>query len=660
MKSIEQKAITNIRFLAAEAVQKANSGHPGLPIGSAPMAFTLWKQMKHDPKDSHWAGRDRFVLSAGHASMLEYSLLHLFGYGLPMEELKNFRQWGSKTPGHPEFGHTDGVETTAGPLGQGIATAVGMAMAEARLAAEFNREGFPVVDNYTYALSGDGCLMEGVASEAASLAGHLGLGKLILFYDRNEITIEGSTNLAFTEDVGKRFEAYGWTVQQVADGEDTDAIAKAIVNAKADTKHPSLIIVHTEIAHGTPKANSASAHGEPLGDDAIKAMREYYGWNEEPFAVPADVRAYFAELQEGYTKQHAAYDAMMANYKKTYPELFEKWVAWHEKKLPAALKADPRLWNVTGSKATRAVSGDVLNIFAEYLPNLFGGSADLAPSNKTELKGKGFFGVENRAGANIHFGIREFAMAAICNGIQLYGGFHAFCATFLVFTDYLKPALRLSALMHLPVVYVMTHDSIGVGEDGPTHEPIEQLAMLRATPDTLVFRPADAKETAASYLAAMEANQPSVIALTRQNLPQYAETGEGAYKGGYILKDAKNGKPDVILMASGSEVELLYKAAELLEADGISSRIVSMPCLDLFDAQDEAYRASVLPKSIRARVAVEAGSAYSWDRYVGLDGETVCLDRYGASAPANILFKEFGFTPENVVKAAKATLANTK
>ncbi|MCE5189572.1 MAG: transketolase [Eubacteriales bacterium] len=660
MKSIEQKAITNIRFLAAEAVQKANSGHPGLPIGSAPMAFTLWKQMKQDPKDAQWAGRDRFVLSAGHASMLEYSLLHLFGYGLPMEELKSFRQWGSKTPGHPEFGHTVGVETTSGPLGQGIATAVGMAMAEARLAAEFNREGFPIVDNYTYALSGDGCLMEGIASEAASLAGHLGLGKLILLYDRNEITIEGNTGLAFTEDVGKRFEAYGWTVQYVADGEDTAAIAKAIENAKADTKHPSLIIVRTEIAHGTPKANSASAHGEPLGEDAIKAMREYYGWNEEPFTVPADVSAYFAELQVGYSKQHAAYDAMMANYRKTYPDLYEKWVAWHEKKLPAALKADPRLWNVSGSKATRAVSGDVLNIFAEYLPNLFGGSADLAPSNKTELKGKGFFGVENRAGANIHFGIREFAMAAICNGIQLYGGFHAFCATFLVFVDYLKPALRLSALMHLPVVYVMTHDSIGVGEDGPTHEPIEQLAALRATPDTLVFRPADAKETAISYILAFEGNQPAVLALTRQNLPQYAETGEGAYKGGYILKDAKNGKPDVILMASGSEVELIYKAAEQLEAEGISSRLVSMPCLDLFDAQDEAYRAFVLPKSIRARVAVEAASAYSWDRYVGLDGETVCLDHYGASAPANILFKEFGFTPENVVKAAKASISKTK
>ena len=660
MKPIEQRAITNIRFLAAEAVQKANSGHPGLPIGSAPMAFTLWKQMKHDPKDAKWVNRDRFVLSAGHASMLEYSLLHLFGYGLPMEELKSFRQWGSKTPGHPEFGHTVGVETTTGPLGQGIATAVGMAMAESRLAAEFNREGYPVVDHYTYALTGDGCLMEGVASEAASLAGHLGLGKLILLYDRNEITIEGSTGLAFTEDVGKRFEAYGWTVQHVANGEDTDTIAKAIDQAKADKTHPSLIIVRTEIAHGTPKANSAGAHGEPLGEDAIKAMRAFYGWQEESFTVPEDVKAYMAELQVGYSKQHAEYDAMFDAYQKTYPDLYEKWVAWHEKKLPIALKADERLWNASGAKATRAVSGDVLNIFAEYLPNLFGGSADLAPSNKTELKGKGFYGAENRTGANIHFGIREFAMAAICNGIQLYGGFHAFCATFLVFTDYLKPALRLSAIMHQPVVYVMTHDSIGVGEDGPTHQPIEHLAALRATPNVRVFRPADAKETAMSYIMAFEGDKPAVLALTRQNLPQYAETGEGAYKGGYILKDAANGKPDVILMASGSEVELLYKATDLLSAEGISSRIVSMPCLDLFDDQDAAYKESVLPRSIRARVAVEAASAYSWDRYVGLDGETVCLDHYGASAPANILFREFGFTAENVANAAKASLKKAK
>ena len=424
--------------------------------------------------------------------------------------------------------------------------------------------------------------------------------------------------------------------------------------------HPSLIIVRTEIAHGTPKANMASAHGEPLGSDALKAMREFYHWNEEPFAVPDDVKEYFAELQKGYSKQHADYDAMFEGYKKAYPELYLKWVAWHEKKLPEALKKDPRLFASSEPKATRIVSGELLNLFAEYVPNLFGGSADLAPSNKTELKGKGFFGVENRAGANIHFGIREFAMAAICNGIQLYGGFHAYCATFLVFTDYLKPALRLSAIMHQPVVYVMTHDSIGVGEDGPTHQPIEHLAALRATPDVLVFRPADAKETAMSYIMAFEADKPSVLALTRQNLPQYAETGEGAYKGGYILKDAANGKPDVILMASGSEVEQLYQAADLLAADGITSRVVSMPCLDLFDDQDAAYKESVLPRSVRARVAVEAASAYSWDRYVGLDGETVCLDHYGASAPANILFREFGFTAENVANAAKASLKKAK
>jgi len=660
MKTIEGKAITTIRFLAADAVQKANSGHPGMPIGSAPMAFTLWKQMKHDPKDPKWAGRDRFVLSAGHASMLLYALLHLFGYGLSIDEIKSFRQWGSKTPGHPEFGHTVGVETTTGPLGQGISTAVGMAMAEARLAAEFNKDGYPVVDNYTYALTGDGCLMEGVASEAASLAGHLGLGKLIVLYDRNEITIEGNTGIAFTEDVGKRFEAYGWQVQNVPDGEDIDNVAAAIQTAKADKTHPSLIIVRTEIAHGTPKANKPSAHGEPLGEENIKAMREFYHWTEEPFSVPDEVYAYFTELQEGYTKAHEAYDKMFESYKAAYPELYKKWVAWHDKKLPKALKTDERLWNTTDKKATRAISGEVLNIFAEYMPNLFGGSADLAPSNKTLLKGKDYFEVDDRTGANIHFGIREFAMACISNGIQLYGGLHAFCATFMVFTDYLKPALRLSAIMRQPVVYVMTHDSIGVGEDGPTHQPVEQLASLRATPNTLVFRPADAKETSACYIEAFEGDRPAVMALTRQGLPQYAETKKDVSRGGYILRDAKSGKPDVILMASGSEVELIYKAAGLLEADGVSCRLVSMPCLDLFEEQDAAYKESVLPNAIRARVAVEAGASCSWDRYVGLDGKCVCLDHFGASAPAPILFKEFGFTPENVANAAKQSIANCK
>ena len=657
MKPIDQKAITTIRVLAAETVQKANSGHPGLPIGAAPMAYTLWKQMKHNPKNPAWQARDRFVLSAGHASALEYSLLHLFGYPLTMDDMKSFRQWGSKTPGHPEFGHTVGVESTTGPLGQGVSTAVGMAMAEAHLAAEFNREGYPVVDNYTYALCGDGCLMEGVSSESASLAGTLKLGKLIVLYDRNKITIEGDTDIAFTEDVGARYAAYGWQVQEVADGENIDAIDAAIQAAKADKDHPSLIIVHTEIAHGTPKAGKASAHGEPLGEENIKAMKAYYGWeHEEAFYVPVEVKAHFAALELGYAKEELEYEVMFKKYRVLYPELAKKWDEWHDAKLPDALKNDERLWKVEGAKATRAVSGNVLNVFAEYLPNLFGGSADLAPSNKTEMKNRGYFSAADRAGANIHFGIREFAMACICNGIMLYGGLRAYCATFLVFVDYLKPALRLSALMHLPVVYVMTHDSIGVGEDGPTHEPVEQLASLRATPDTLVFRPADAKETAACYIAAWENAKPAVMALTRQNLPQYAETGRDAEKGGYILKDAENGKPDVILMASGSEVELIYKAADELKAQGIGARVVSMPCTELFDAQSEEYKASVLPDAVRARVAVEAASSFGWARYVGLDGKCVCLDHFGASAPAGILFKEFGFTVENVVAAAKAAL----
>ncbi len=661
MKPVEKKAITAIRVLAAEAVQKAKSGHPGMPIGAAPMAFALWRQMRHDPKDPHWQARDRFVLSAGHASMLEYALLHLFGYGLSIDDLKQFRQWGSKTPGHPEYGHTVGVEATTGPLGQGFANAVGMAMAEAHLAAEFNRDGYPVVDNYTYVLNGDGCLMEGVTSEAASLAGHLGLGKLIVLYDRNEITIEGGTELAFTEDVGKRFEAYGWQVQHVPDGEDIEAIDAAIQRAKAETERPSIIIVRTEIAHGTPKVGKASAHGEPLGEDNIRAMKEFYGWTEQdPFGVPDDVYAYFTELESGYAKAHEAYQKMFDAYAKAYPDLYKRWNAWHQKKLPEALEQDERLWNASAPKATRAVSGELLNVFAEYMPNMFGGSGDLAPSTKTEMKGRGFFEKDNRAGANIHFGIREFAMSCACNGIMLYGGLRAYCGTFFVFTDYLKPALRLSAFMKLPVVYVLTHDSIGVGEDGPTHQPVEQLASLRATPGVLVFRPADAKETAACYLAAFGSDRPAVMALTRQSLPQYAETGKGAFRGGYILRDAKNGKPDVILIASGSEVDLIYKAADLLTAEGISCRIVSMPCTELFEEQDAAYRESVLPNGIRARVTVEAAASLGWERYAGLDGVCVCLDRFGASAPGGILFEKFGFTPENVARAAKESIRRTK
>lgn len=657
MQKIDQSVVTTMRVLAAEAVQKANSGHPGLPIGAAPMAYALWKQMKHDPADRKWPGRDRFVLSAGHASMLEYALLHCFGYDLPIEEIKNFRQWGSKTPGHPEYGHTLGVETTTGPLGQGFATAVGMAMAEARMAAHFNREGFPVVDNYTYALTGDGCLMEGVSAEAASLAGTQKLGKLIVLYDRNLITIEGSTTIAFTEDVGKRFEAYGWQVQNVSDGEDIDAIAKAISAAKAESEKPSLIIVRTEIAHGTPKAGKSSAHGEPLGEENIQLMKKFYGWeHEEAFFVSEDVKSFAEAVRAQGKKEHDAFNAMWESYKAKYPELDREWAQWHSSELPAALENDERLWKWESPAATRATSGTVLNILSEYLPNLFGGSADLAPSNKTELKGKPFFTSEDRDAPNIHFGIREFAMACACNGIMLYGGLHAYCATFLVFADYLKPALRLSALMKQNVLYVLTHDSIGVGEDGPTHQPIEQIASLRATPDTLVFRPADGKETSACYLAALKSGLPSVMALTRQNLPQYENSGKAAMRGGYVLRDCE-GRPDVILLASGSEVELCMKAAEALQKEKLHARVVSMPCTELFDKQEESYRESVLPKDVRARVAVEAATSFGWHKYVGLDGKCITLDHFGASAPAGILFKEFGFTVENVVAAAKELMA---
>lgn len=655
MTKAETRAITAIRMLAVESVQKANSGHPGMAIGSAPLAYALWKQMKHNPKNPAWQARDRFVLSAGHVSALEYALLHLFGYPLSMDDLKAFRQWGSKTPGHPEYGHTVGVETTTGPLGQGIATAVGMAMAESHLAAVFNREGYPVVDNYTYVLMGDGCMMEGVQAEAAALAGAMKLGKLIALYDRNRITIEGSTDLAMTEDVQKRYEAYGWDVQKVRDGEDIGAIHAAIQRAKA-TDTPSLIMVHTEIAYGTPKQGKASAHGEPLGEENIEAMRRFYGWEEDAFTVPQDVREHYASLLPGFQKAEDDYNAMFAAYQKAYPELYAKWQAYHSAALPEALLADESFWQADKPTATRASSGNALNKLNQYLPNLFGGSADLAPSNKTELKGEAFFSPAARTGKNIHFGIREFAMAAACNGMALYGGLRPYCATFMVFADYLKPALRLSALMKLPVIYVLTHDSIGVGEDGPTHQPIEQLASLRATPGVLVFRPADATETAAAYVAALTHPMPSVLALTRQNLPQYPQTSREAEKGGYILREAKGGRPDVILMASGSEVQCAMEAAEALEAQNVCARVVSMPCLELFDQQDAAYREQVLPSAVRARVAVEAACGFGWHKYTGLDGKVVSIDHFGASAPASALFEAFGINAQAVVEAALEVL----
>lgn len=655
MQTIERQAISAIRVLAADAIQKANSGHPGMAIGAAPMAYALWKQMKHNPKNPSWAGRDRFVLSAGHASMLEYALLHLYGYGLTMEDLKNFRQVGSRTPGHPEYGHTVGVEATTGPLGQGFSMAVGMAMAEAHMAAKFNREGFPVVDNYTFVLMGDGCMMEGAASEAASLAGTQKLGKLIALYDSNRISIEGDTDTTFAENVAARFAAYGWQVISVDNGEDVGAVSVALEAAKAETEKPSLIIVHTNIAQGTAKQGKASAHGEPLGEENIVAMKEAMGWTSDKFEIPAEIYAHYEALAQHCAAGNAAYDAMLEAYRAAYPALYAEWTAWHSQDLPEALTSDETLFAAEGPKATRAASGDVLNKLAAYLPNLFGGSADLAPSNKTEMKGRGFFAPDCREGSNIHFGVRELAMACIANGIALYGGLRAYCATFFVFSDYVKPALRLSALMKLPVLYILTHDSIGVGEDGPTHQPVEQLAALRATPNTFVFRPADQKETAYAYLSALKLHAPSVLALTRQNLPQLAETGAGAQRGAYILRDPK-GTPDVILMASGSEVELILKAADILAVQGYTARLVSMPCMDLFEQQDEAYKESVLPKALRKRVAVEAGTSFGWGRYVGLDGKTVTLDHFGASGPAGELFRAFGFTAENVAKTALAAI----
>ncbi|MEG1859233.1 MAG: transketolase, partial [Christensenellaceae bacterium] len=598
MSKIDKTAINTIRFLSAEAIQKANSGHPGLPIGAAPAAYTLWsKHLKHNPKNPQWQNRDRFILSAGHASMLLYSLLHIFDYGVSIDDIKNFRQWESKTPGHPEFGQTVGVEATSGPLGQGIAMAVGFAMAEAHLAAEFNKPKYNVVDHYTYALTGDGCLQEGVASEASSLAGTLELGKLIVLYDKNNITIEGDIDVTFSEDVKKRYKAYGWQVLEVADGnEDIKAISDAIEEAKAEKKKPSLIIINTAIGYGCPaKQGSAGCHGAPLGQENIDAMKKNLGWEyKEPFFVPEEVKKHIAELQEVYTQEEKQWNDLFAKYCKAYPELATKYDAFF-KPVPQSIFDNDEYWTFDEKPiATRQSSGEVLNRIAKKLPQLMGGSADLAPANNSLMKERDYFSAENRLGTNIHFGIREFAMAAVCNGMALHGGVVPYCATFLVFSDYLKGAIRMSALMKLPVTYVFTHDSIGVGEDGATHEPIEHLAALRATPGVYVFRPADSHETAAAYQFALTKSAPTAIALTRQPLPLYKQTGKGALKGGYILKDG--GKtPDIILIGTGSEVELCMNAAEVLASKKINARVVSMPCMDLFEEQDAAYKESVIP-----------------------------------------------------------------
>lgn len=661
--NINQKAVNALRILSADQIQKANSGHPGLPLGAAPAAYELWaNHMNHNPKNPNWENRDRFILSAGHGSALLYSLLHMFGYeGMTIDELKSFRQFGSLTPGHPEYKHTIGVESTTGPLGAGVSTAVGMAMAEAHLASEFNKEGYPVVDHYTYALTGDGCLMEGISYEALSLAGTLRLDKLVVLYDSNNITIEGDTEAAFTEDVAKRFDAFGFQVQTVEDGNDLEAISKAIEAAKADHERPSIIICKTQIGYGCPaKVGKASAHGEPLGEENIKELRKSLGWESETaFEVEEDIYDHYNSIAEENAKKEEEWNKMFAEYANKFPEEKKKWDLFFGEFDESKIMDSKEYWaHEDKAMATRAVSGDLINKLKDICPNMVGGSADLAPSNKTEMKGEGFFSVDDRSGRNIHFGVREMAMTAITNGIYLHGGLKPFCATFFVFSDFMKPMIRLAALMGLPVAYVLTHDSIGVGEDGPTHEPVEQLSMLRSIPNLNVFRPADYTETAVAWASAMKSEAtPTAIVLTRQNLPQLEESSQDAFKGGYILEEASNkNNIDLILMASGSEVELAVNAKAELEKAGKSVRVVSVPCMSIFDAQDAAYKETVLPSSVRARVAIEAGATMPWFKYIGLDGEVVGMTSFGASAPAGELFKHFGFTVENVLETAKRVL----
>ncbi|MDR2183799.1 MAG: transketolase [Clostridiales bacterium] len=656
MTNIDNLCINTIRLLSADAVQAANSGHPGLPLGAAPMAYTAWaRHMAHNPKNSAWRNRDRFVLSAGHGSTLLYSLLHVFGYKLSLDDLRRFRKTGSATAGHPEYDHTDGVEITTGPLGQGIANAVGMAWAENYLAANFNKPNFPVVDHYTYVLCGDGCLQEGVASEAASLAGTLKLGKLILLYDSNNITIEGNTEISFTEDVLKRHAAYGWHVQKVDDGNDVGAISAAIQAAKDATRAPSIIEIKTQIGFGSPgKQGKASAHGEPLGVDELAATKKNLGFNpEEFFHVPDEVKKKMQELQKENQKKEDDWNKLVDGYKKAHPEDFARMEVWYSGNLPNFL-ADKDFWTYEGNIATRVSSEKVLNKVAALVPNLFGGAADLAPSTKTIMAGRGSYSAANPTGANLHFGVREHAMSAIANGMAVHGGLRPYVAGFFVFSDYAKPALRLAAMMGLPVISIFTHDSIGVGEDGPTHQPIEHLAALRSIPNFTVIRPCDTNETAAAWTAAMtRKNSPTAIVLTRQNTQLLAETGKGALKGAYILKDSEGGSaPDIILMATGSEVELIYNAHAELKKQGINARVVSMPSWEIFEEQSEEYKQSVLPKGITKRLAVEAASPFGWARYVGPDGGIIAIDGFGKSGPAAELFAEFGFTVENVAARA--------
>ncbi len=652
-------SVNTIRTLSIDAVEKAKSGHPGLPMGTAPMAYVLWtKFLKHNPSDPHWLNRDRFILSAGHGSMLLYSLLHLTGYDLPLEELKNFRQLGSKTPGHPEYGHTAGVETTTGPLGQGFATGVGMAIAERYLAAHYNRPNFPIIDHYTYAIVSDGDLMEGISSESASLAGHLQLGKLIYLYDDNHISIEGGTDIAFSENVIDRFTAYGWHTDRVHDGNDIDAIEEAVKRAKSQDR-PTLIAVRTHIGYGSPnKQDKASAHGSPLGEDEVKLTKEAYGWPEDKlFDIPNDALNHFREAIPHGQKEDNSWNDLFSAYQERYPELARELAQTLKHELPEGIFANLPVFNANDMIETRAASGKVINALAPHFPNLIGGSADLAPSNNTNIKDGGDFSRKTPNGRNLHFGVREHAMGAALNGMSLHGGLRVYGGTFLIFTDYMKPAIRLSSLMHQPVIYILTHDSIGLGEDGPTHQPIEQLASLRAIPNILVIRPADANETKEAWQIALNTtDKPIALALTRQKVRTLpADKATGLRQGGYILAETSP-EPELIIIATGSEVGIAYDAFETLSQEDIPVRVVSLPCWELFLAQSKEYQESVLPSHVTKRIAVEAASSFGWDRFVGPSGKVIAMTTFGASGKINDLMAHFGFTARHIVEEAHELL----
>ncbi|TKH02689.1 transketolase [Peribacillus simplex] len=662
---LDALSINTIRTLSIDAIEKANSGHPGMPMGAAPMAYKLWTEyMNHNPKNPDWFNRDRFVLSAGHGSMLLYSLLHLSGYGLSIDDLKSFRQWGSKTPGHPEYGHTAGVDATTGPLGQGIAMAVGMAMAERHLAESYNRDSYNVVDHYTYSICGDGDLMEGVSAEAASLAGHLQLGRLVVLYDSNDISLDGDLSQSFSESVADRFKSYGWQYIRVEDGNDLQEIAKAIEEAKTDDARPTLIEVKTVIGYGSPNRSGKSAvHGAPLGADELKLTKEAYKWTfEEDFHVPEVVYSHFNEaVVDAGAKKEEAWNELFKHYKEAHPELAQQLELAIKGELPADWDQEIPVYEEGKTLASRASSGEVLNAIAKRVPSFIGGSADLAGSNNTAIKGETDLLPGNYSGRNIWFGVREFAMGAALNGMALHGGLKVYGGTFFVFSDYLRPAIRMAALMGLPVNYVFTHDSIAVGEDGPTHEPIEQLASLRAMPNLGVIRPADGNETAAAWKVAMEStNKPTALVLTRQGLPTIKDTSETAYegvsKGAYIISASKKEVADALLLATGSEVNLAVEAQKALANEGIDVSVISMPSWDRFETQSKEYKQSVINPAVKKRLAIEVASPFGWDRYAGDEGEILAINHFGASAPGGKIMEEFGFTVENVVARVKEML----